>query len=101
MDSRLFSTSSSFVLPLSLENDPWEVKKSLIITVLAVTCLSTRAQRPGYDVFFYRAGHYGRLDFFTDPFRIQNIDSKIGWNIHIVAGKGIHHSQQLLMCVRF
>lgn len=50
---------------------------------------------------FYQSGNYGRLDFFVDPFRIKNIDSKIGWNIHIVPGEGLHHSQQLLMCVRF
>jgi hypothetical protein len=50
---------------------------------------------------FYQAGRYGRLDFFADPFRMENIDSKIGWNLHFVPGEGVHHSQQLLMCVRF
>jgi hypothetical protein len=50
---------------------------------------------------FYKSGNYGRLDFFTDPFSIENVDSKIGWNVHIVPGEGLHHSQQLLMRVRF
>ena len=50
---------------------------------------------------FYQSGNYGRLDIFTDPFRIENFDSKIGWNIHLVPGEGLHHSQQLLICVRF
>ena len=50
---------------------------------------------------FYRAGNYGRMDLFADPFRLKNIDSKIGWSFHLVPGEGLHHSQQLLMCVRF
>jgi hypothetical protein len=50
---------------------------------------------------FYRAGRYGRVDIFADPFKLENIDSKIGWNMHFVPGEGLHHSQQLLMCVRF
>lgn len=54
-----------------------------------------------YGEPFYRAGNYGRVDIFADPFRLENIDSKIGWNLHFVPGEGVHHSQQLLMCVRF
>ncbi len=50
---------------------------------------------------FYQSGNYGRLDIFADPFRKKNIDSKIGWNFHFVPGEGIHHSQQLIMHVRF
>jgi hypothetical protein len=54
-----------------------------------------------YGEPFYRAGSYGRMDLFADPFRLENIDSKIGWNLHFIPGEGVHHSQQLLMCVRF
>ncbi len=50
---------------------------------------------------FYQSGNYGRMDIFADPFRKENIDSKIGWNIHFVPGEGVHHSQQLIMRVRF
>ncbi|MDF1572523.1 MAG: hypothetical protein P1P82_13005 [Bacteroidales bacterium] len=50
---------------------------------------------------FYRAGNYGRMDIFADPFRLKNIDSKIGWSFHFVPGEGLHHSQQLLICVWF
>jgi hypothetical protein len=50
---------------------------------------------------FYRAGNYGRLDFFIDPFANPNIKSKIGWNIHVIPGEGIYHSQQILISVAF
>ncbi len=50
---------------------------------------------------FYRSGNYGRIDFFIDPFKNQNIDSKIAWNLHYIPGEGIHHSQQLLISVKF
>ena len=50
---------------------------------------------------FYRAGNYGRLDFFIDPFSNSKIESKIGWNIHMIPGEGIHHSQQILISVAF
>ncbi len=50
---------------------------------------------------FYRSGHYGRMDFFVDPFRHPKIDSKIGWNLHFVPGEGVYHSQQLIIDIRF
>jgi len=50
---------------------------------------------------FYRSGNYGRLDIYADPFRHKNITSKIGWNLHLVPGEGIHHSQQILISVKF
>ena len=50
---------------------------------------------------FYNSGNYGRMDFFVDPFRKANIDSKISWNVHVVPGEGIHHSQQLLIRIEF
>jgi hypothetical protein len=50
---------------------------------------------------FYHSGNYGRVDLFVDPFRIPNVESKIGWGFHILPGEGIHHSQQLLINVAF
>lgn len=50
---------------------------------------------------FYTSGNYGRVDVFADPFRIPNIESKIGWSFHLLPGEGIHHSQQLLINVTF
>ncbi len=54
-----------------------------------------------YGDSFYHSGNYGRVDLFVDPFRIPNIESKIGWSLHAVPGDGIHHSQQLLINVTF
>ena len=50
---------------------------------------------------FYRSGNYGRVDFYIDPFKNPNIESKIAWNLHFVPGEGMHHSQQVLISVTF
>ncbi len=55
----------------------------------------------GYGDPFYSSGNYGRIDLFADPFRHPRIESRIGWSFHMVHGEGIHHSQQLLICVAF
>ncbi len=47
----------------------------------------------------YAADHYGRLDFFIDPFRSSRVRSKIGWSMHLFPGEGVYHSQQLLISV--
>ena len=48
---------------------------------------------------FYRSGNYGRLDLYVDPFRNPRITSKIGWNLHLLPGEGIFHSQQVLISI--
>jgi hypothetical protein len=45
----------------------------------------------------YGSGNYGRFDFFIDPFRNPRITSKIGWNLHVIPGEGLYHSQQVLI----
>jgi len=45
----------------------------------------------------YTSGNYGRIDLFVDPFRNPRISSKFAWNIHILPGEGLFHSQQILI----
>ena len=47
----------------------------------------------------YSAGNYGRIDFFVDPFKNPRISSKIGWNLHLIPGDGLYHSQQVLVSI--
>lgn len=47
----------------------------------------------------YSSGNYGRIDFFVDPFKNPRISSKIGWNLHLIPGDGLYHSQQILISV--
>jgi hypothetical protein len=47
----------------------------------------------------YSSGNYGRIDFFVDPFKNPRISSKIGWNLHMIPGDGLYHSQQILVSV--
>ena len=47
----------------------------------------------------YRSGNYGRIDLFIDPFKNPRISSKIAWNIHMISGEGVQHSQQILISV--
>ena len=50
---------------------------------------------------FYRSRNYGRLDLFIDPAKSRKVETKIGWSFHLVPGEGIHHSQKVLLRVRF
>ncbi len=50
---------------------------------------------------FYTSGNYGRLDLFVDPFKHKNVKIRIDWGLHFVAGEGLHHSQQILIKVKF
>lgn len=50
---------------------------------------------------FYASGNYGRLDLFMDPFQHKNVKVRMDWSLHIVAGEGLHHSQQILITVKF
>jgi hypothetical protein len=47
----------------------------------------------------YASGNYGRFDFYIDPFKHPRIRSKIGWNLHVIPGDGLYHSQQVLISV--
>jgi hypothetical protein len=47
----------------------------------------------------YKSGNYGRIDLFIDPFKNPRISSKIGWNLHLIPGDGLYHSQQILISV--
>ena len=49
----------------------------------------------------YDAKNYARFDFYVDPFRKNSrISSKISWNLHLIPGEGLYHSQQFLLSVR-
>ncbi len=50
-----------------------------------------------YGEPLYTSGNYGRIDFFVDPFKNPRISSKIGWNLHLLPGDGLYHSQQILI----
>ncbi len=50
---------------------------------------------------FYTSGNYGRLDLFVDPFKNKKVKAKMGWNLHFAANERIHHSQQILITVKF
>jgi hypothetical protein len=63
------------------------------------TCYLGEAPNLAYGDPLYRSGNYGRFDFFVDPFKNPRISSKIGWNIHMISGEGIRHSQQILISV--
>jgi len=54
-----------------------------------------------YGDRLYSHGDYGRFDFYIDPFRNPCITSKIGWNLHMLPGEGLYHSQQLLIQITF
>lgn len=63
------------------------------------TCYLGGAPHLLYGDPLYRAGNYGRIDLFIDPFKNPRISSKIAWNIHMVEGHGVQHSQQILVSV--
>ena len=49
----------------------------------------------------YDAGNYARFDLYVDPFRKNpRISSKISWNLHLIPGEGLYHSQQFLLYIR-
>lgn len=54
-----------------------------------------------YGDSFYTSGNYGRLDLFVDPFKHKNVNIRVDWGLHFLAGEGLHHSQQVLIKVRF
>ena len=54
-----------------------------------------------YGDSFYSSGNYGRLDLFVDPFKHKNVKVRIDWSLHFEAGEGLHHSQQILISVKF
>lgn len=47
----------------------------------------------------YASGNYGRIDLYVDPFKNPRITSKIGWNLHIIPGDGLYHSQHILISI--
>lgn len=53
-----------------------------------------------YGDRLYGSGNYGRLDFYIDPFKDARISAKISWNLHLLPGDGLYHSQQLLLYIR-
>lgn len=63
------------------------------------TCYLGGASHLVYGDPLYRSGNYGRIDLFIVPFKNPRISSKIGWNIHMISGIGVQHSQQLLVSV--
>ena len=52
-----------------------------------------------YGDRLYGSGNYGRLDFYIDPFKNEKISAKISWNLHLLPGDGLYHSQQILLHV--
>ena len=52
-----------------------------------------------YGDALYQSGNYGRIDLFVDPFKNPRISSKIGWNLHLIPGDGLYHSQQILITI--
>ncbi len=63
------------------------------------TCYLGGASHLVYGDPLYRSGNYGRIDLFIVPFKNPRISSKIGWNIHMISGVGVQHSQQVLVSV--
>jgi len=53
-----------------------------------------------YGDRLYGSGNYGRLDFYIDPFKNDRISAKISWNLHLLPGDGLYHSQQILIYIR-
>ena len=52
-----------------------------------------------YGDRLYGSGNYGRVDLYIDPFRGDRISAKISWNLHLLPGDGLYHSQQILLHV--
>ena len=47
---------------------------------------------------FYKAGEYGRLDFYVKPFSKKNIYSKLQFSMHLIPGT-IDFSQQFVLII--
>ncbi len=52
-----------------------------------------------YGDRLYGSGNYGRLDLFIEPFSTERISARVSWNLHLLPGDGLYHSQQILIQV--
>ncbi len=86
-----------------LWSDGWMIRGAATYTIFALRGVYYNGDplHVEYGEPFYRSGNYGRIGLFVDPFPNPAFRARLGWNLHMVGGEGVHHSQQLLLTIKF